>query len=75
MKFLKIAAITLLSAASLSAQVATGRMTGRVTDASGSVVTGAVVKTVNILTNVEVSTKTTSDGIYDILNLIPGSTA
>ena len=72
MKFLKIAAITLVSAASLCAQVATGRMTGRVTDASGSVVAGAVVKTVNILTNVEVSTRTTSDGIFDILNLIPG---
>jgi len=72
MKLLKVLAISSLFAASLCAQVATGRMTGRITDPSGAFVVGALVKTVNILTNVAVSTKTTSEGVYDVLNLIPG---
>ncbi|HEY3839538.1 MAG TPA: carboxypeptidase-like regulatory domain-containing protein [Bryobacteraceae bacterium] len=72
MRYLKIVAIGLFCAASLCAQVATGRITGRATDPSGAMIAGAAVRTVNILTNVEVSTKTTSDGVFDIPNLIPG---
>jgi hypothetical protein len=73
MRFLQILVVSLVSIASSSyAQVATGRITGRVTDASGALVAGAAVKAVNTATNVEVSTKTTSEGIFDVLNLIPG---
>src|ERR1017187_8934121 len=73
MRFLQILVVSLVSIASSSyAQVATGRITGRVTDPSGALVAGAAVKTVNIATNVEVSTKTTSEGIFDVMNLIPG---
>jgi hypothetical protein len=71
MLLLRILAVGLFFAASPCAQVATGRITGRVTDPSGAFVAGALVKTVNILTNVEVSTRTTSEGVYDLLNLIP----
>ena len=72
MKSLNILVVGLFSVASLWAQVATGRITGRVSDPSGGIVAGATVKAVNILTNVEVSTKSTSDGFFDIPNLIPG---
>src|SRR6185436_15159768 len=61
-----------LSVLSLSAQVVTGRITGRITDSSGAVVPKASVKTRNVLTNVETSTVSTSEGVFDLLNLIPG---
>src|SRR5947209_633028 len=72
MNSFRLCAIGLLSALSLHSQVATGRITGRVTDASGAVVPAGSVKTVNIQTNVETSTKTTSEGVFDLQNLIPG---
>jgi hypothetical protein len=62
----------LLTASTLSAQVATGRITGRLTDASGAVVQGGPVKAVNIQTNVTTSTLSSSEGIFDLQNLIPG---
>jgi hypothetical protein len=49
-----------------------GRITGRVTDASGAVIPQASVQSVNIATNVMASTKTNAEGNYDLLNLIPG---
>ena len=72
MKHLGICVIGLLCVAPLCAQVATGRITGRVSDPSGAVIAGASIKGVNILTNVETSTKTTSEGDFNLLNLIPG---
>src|SRR5437762_13535883 len=72
MSCFRLCAIGLLSVLSLCAQVATGRITGRVTDSSGAVVPGASVKTINIQTNVETSTKSTSEGVFDLQNLIPG---
>jgi hypothetical protein len=72
MKCFKLFAICLLSVMSLRAQVATGRITGRLTDASGAVVPGGPVKAVNIQTNVETSTRSSSEGIFDLQNLIPG---
>ena len=72
MKWFGICTSILLSAVSLHAQLVTGRITGRVTDSSGAVVPGASVKTINIQTNVETSTKSTSEGVFDLLNLIPG---
>ena len=72
MNWLRVCAVGVLSVLSLSAQVVTGRITGRITDSSGAVVQKASVKTRNVLTNVETSTVSTSDGIFDLLNLIPG---
>lgn len=72
MNHLRLLAIGLLPIAALYAQVATGRITGRVTDVSGAIVPGAAVKTINIQTNVETATRSTSDGVFDLQNLIPG---
>jgi len=72
MKCFRLCVIGLLSVLSLCAQVATGRITGRVTDSSGAVVPGGSVKTTNTLTNVETSTKSSSEGVFDLTNLIPG---
>ena len=68
----RICAAGLVLSACLSAQVATGRITGRVIDSSGAIVPGASVKSVNVHTNVGTSTVSTSDGVFDVLNLIPG---
>jgi len=72
MKFLRVVAMSLLATAPLAAQVATGRITGRLTDASGAVVAGGPVKAVNIQTNVDTSTISSSEGVFDLQNLIPG---
>ena len=71
-KCLEFGVLALLSVLSLWAQNPTGRITGRVTDPTGAVVPGATVKVVNIQTNVEASTTTTSEGNFALLNLIPG---
>ena len=42
------------------------------TDPTGAVVPGATVKAINIGTNVEASIRTTSEGNFALLNLIPG---
>jgi hypothetical protein len=68
----RLSLIALLAASSLHAQYATGRITGRVTDASGAIVPNVSVKTINLQTNVETSTRTTSEGVFDLQNLIPG---
>src|ERR1044072_3593162 len=72
MKCFKVCVIGLLAVMSALGQVGTGRITGRLSDASGAVVPGGSVKAVNIQTNVETSTKSSSDGIFDLQNLIPG---
>ena len=72
MNCIRVSGIFLLSAMALHAQVATGRITGRLTDASGAVVPGGPLKAVNIQTNVETSTRSSSDGIFDLQNLNPG---
>lgn len=72
MKLVSVCAVGLLLAGGLCAQVATGRITGHITDSSGAVVPGASVKSINVRTNVEISTVSTSDGDFNLLNLIPG---
>src|SRR5437763_7988861 len=72
MKCSNVVVIAFLSVTSLCAQVATGRITGRVTDSSGAVVPAASVKTFNIQTGVDTCTKSTSEGIFYLQNLIPG---
>jgi hypothetical protein len=57
---------------SLHAQDSFGAITGQVLDASNAAVAGATVRATNQSTNVAAQTVTSSDGIYNILNLIPG---
>jgi hypothetical protein len=49
-----------------------GRIIGRVTDSSGALVPNAVVECVNLGTNVVSSANTTSNGNFELPNLIPG---
>lgn len=51
----------------------TGTVTGVVQDEKGAVVPGASVKLVNLGTNAERNVATSSDGIYEITQLVPGN--
>src|SRR2546423_2617231 len=67
-------AVLLSSAAAASAQTAaSASIIGRVTDPQAAVVVGAAVTATNIATGIERTTKTTSDGLYRLPNLAPGS--
>ena len=59
-------------AASASAQVSTGTLTGLVTDPSGAIIPGATVTATNDGTGVAVVRPTNSEGLYTLTNLIPG---
>jgi outer membrane receptor protein involved in Fe transport len=60
--------------APLSAQTSnTGTVTGVVKDEKGGLVPGASVKLVNTGTNSERTTVTSSDGIYEVTQLVPGN--
>ena len=54
----------------LSAQ--TGSITGQISDPSGASVSKASVKVMQLSTNVERSTETSTDGYYTLSNLLPG---
>ena len=51
----------------------TGRITGKVSDASGAAVPGASVVVTQVSINHQRSTDTSSDGYYTVPNLVPGS--
>jgi Carboxypeptidase regulatory-like domain/TonB dependent receptor-like, beta-barrel len=51
----------------------TGTVTGVVKDEKGGLVPGASVKIVNPATNTERSTTTSSDGVFEISQLVPGT--
>jgi hypothetical protein len=57
----------------LSAQDATGRIIGNVTDPSGAVVAGAKVTIVNVATQITSTTTTDTAGFYQVLALPIGS--
>ena len=60
--------------APLSAQTSnTGTVTGVVKDEKGGLVPGASVKLVNTGTNAERTAATSSDGIYEVTQLVPGN--
>src|SRR5690349_2260205 len=61
-----------IAAIAALAQNPTGRITGRITDPTGSVIPAASVRAVDIETNVETPAVTTAEGVFEILNLIPG---
>jgi hypothetical protein len=59
-------------AAPLSAQTATGSITGRVTDASGSIIAGATVNLTSSERGVVTSTNSNDAGVYVFPNVQPG---
>ena len=67
--------VVLASSVLLTAQnvVLTGALSGRVTDQSGAVVTGASVVVQNLGTSVKQSAETNHAGLYRFLALTPGS--
>ncbi|HEX4065748.1 MAG TPA: carboxypeptidase regulatory-like domain-containing protein [Acidobacteriaceae bacterium] len=68
------AAIALLTAPAVWAQTAgEGAIQGTVTDPSGAVVPHATVTATNNATGVAVTRTTTSDGLYQVSPLLPGS--
>src|SRR6476646_4333072 len=66
-----MAAAVLLS--TLSAQVDTGTITGRVTDPTGAAIPGVQVSLVQTETNFRFSALTNADGIYRVQSLQPGT--
>ena len=54
------------------AQIESGTFVGTVHDASGAVVSGAVVTVTNVETNVAHKTTTNEQGEYNVSHLIPG---
>jgi hypothetical protein len=73
MKVLEIACLTLATAASVAAQNSYGRFTGRITDAQGAVIAGAIVRVTQAETSTSAQTATNTEGVYDLLNQLPGS--
>src|SRR5713226_4322503 len=65
--------LVLALALPLSAQNATGRITGAVTDPQGAAVPGAKVRVTNVSTNVHWDVATNADGAYQVLDLPIGS--
>jgi hypothetical protein len=57
----------------LQAQTGFGAISGSITDNSGAPVPGVSVKARNLDTNVTTDTVTSTDGIYNILSLVPGN--
>ena len=63
----------LLSAALLFGQTGASSVTGRVTDATGAVVTGAAVTITEVSTNISKTTKTNTSGLYLFNEVDPGT--
>src|SRR6185436_3421104 len=51
----------------------TGTLTGVVKDEKGGVVPGATIKLINVGTNAERTAVTSSEGVYEISQLVPGT--
>ena len=62
----------LCGTAALLAQSPYGRITGRITDATGAFVSGAPVTVSNLATNVPTAAATSAAGVFDVPNLAPG---
>jgi len=69
------AAICLWIPASLSAQGASGRILGRVSDPTGAVLSGAKVTLTNEATNVSRNGLTNDSGDYSFVDVVPGTYA
>jgi len=73
MPFLRLASLLLTLALSLSAQDARGRIIGRVTDPTGSLVPGAEILATNLATGVVVRAAANDSGAYELPYLAPGA--
>jgi outer membrane receptor protein involved in Fe transport len=62
----------ILIATTLTAQVTTSSLTGTVRSASGEALVGATVKGTHVPTGTEYTTQTRANGVYNIVNMIPG---
>jgi hypothetical protein len=72
--FIVLAALCLIGATELMAQVSsTGQLVGTVTDQTGAVIAGAVVKIKDDATGNVFETKSTADGHFSAASLRPGS--
>src|SRR5262245_25351340 len=65
-------ALFLAWAATCAAQDSRATVIGRATDPSGAILTGAVVRAVNIATNTELTSNTNESGNYEIPYLLSG---
>jgi hypothetical protein len=65
-------AVLALLCATAQAQETRGNIQGRITDSTGAVVPAAMVKAVNVATNVAVTTKSNAEGAYSLMFLVPG---
>lgn len=63
----------LFGSSRLTAQIATGGITGTVLDASGAAVPGAKITLTNVATNVQTATVSTATGTYSFSGLPPGT--
>jgi Carboxypeptidase regulatory-like domain len=63
---------SLVVTSSAWAQIGTGTVTGFVTDASGSVVPGALVTATNVRTSGSRHTVSSTAGVYTLVGLPPG---
>jgi Carboxypeptidase regulatory-like domain len=73
MKNYALAFILLLSAVTVSAQTPSAGVTGRVTDANGAVIPGAIIKVSNLDTNLSQQTLTNESGDFVLPYLNPTS--
>ena len=72
--FLMLFVVALSVSGSAFAQTAnTGTVTGVVRDEKGALVPGATIKLINISTNAERTVQTSSDGGFEITQLVPGN--
>jgi hypothetical protein len=68
-----LAAICMLVPAMVQAQELRGKITGRVTDASGAVIPGATVKVTDVARSVTTTLTTNEEGLFDAPYLLPGT--
>jgi len=68
-----LSALLLVSPA--RAQLASGSITGVVTDPSGAAISGAKITVTNVAQGVSTTTVTNADGVYNVPHLIPGTYA
>src|SRR6185503_21262542 len=68
-----VVAALLFSAGVVPAQVSTASINGTVTDSTGAVVPDASLLLRNTQTGIETRTTTNAQGVYVILNILPGT--
>ena len=69
---LMISSVLLVVATTAVAQTPTASITGTVLDTTGGTIPDATVTVVNQATNIQSQKRTAADGVFTILNLLPG---